>query len=154
MMRFKQFLALDEAFRYGNFCGPGPYLDKKTCMTLKDGSPAPQPINQVDASCKQHDIDYCRCNAGSLSGVVGFGNNCTGKADQRLAKTLDQLIQSKKLDPSQARAAHIIKGYFGAHNTVRGWRDALVGNEPDDPNEQQPIGSTVMKMAGRMFGLR
>jgi hypothetical protein len=162
-MRFKEWYQIEEGllsgFRYGNFCGPGPYLDKKTCGSLTDGSPPPEPIDAVDAGCKQHDIDYCKCGANSMSGVIGFGNACTKQADQRLISNMKQQLQSGQLSDGAVKAAKMISGYFGAHNKVmdfRNWVGGLFGGgnnqsqvAPEPSRETPPPVPTTRKKPSR-----
>lgn len=109
-MEFKEYF--NEATRYGNYCGPGPELDK-TCSKLADGSPLPNPINSVDATCKAHDISYCKCGANWMDGIVGRGSSCSKAADK------DMISQIKKILPdlkgTQKLIAHLILQYFQIH---------------------------------------
>lgn len=104
-------------FRYGNYCGPGPKLLRPPCDKLADETPMPNPKNTVDAQCKQHDIDYCRCGVGWDAGLPGRGNSCSKQADKELVHKL--LALKGKLPPDQQRAASIIRQYFGM------WKNAL-----------------------------
>jgi hypothetical protein len=109
-------------WRYGNFCGPGPAFDRSTCDRLQDGKPLPQPMNAVDAACKDHDADYCRCGVDWRAGFLfGKGTTCSKQADRKLIKTLGQLAKDGQLKShDQWIAAHVIKNYFKLHNWMQG----------------------------------
>lgn len=117
-------------WRYGNYCGPGPAIDRKTCDKLADGRPLPPAINVVDAACKDHDLEYCGCGADWRAGFLfGAGSPCSRGSDVRLMKTLDQLAKDGKLTThDQWMAAHIIKNYFRLHNRLAGTRLAGTTN--------------------------
>lgn len=97
-------------WRYGNYCGPGPKFHPKTCKHLSNGESLPSPVNQVDAHCKNHDVDYCRCGVGWTAALPGHGNSCSKRADRKLADVLDMVKDD--LPPNQRKAANIISGYF------------------------------------------
>lgn len=126
-MKFSQWLAKrDKAWwRYGNYCGPGPKLDRSSCDKLSDGSPLPLPQDQLDKICMRHDIDYCHCGTNWKSGLPGGGDSCSRIADDDLLKSL--LNIRHKLTPSQLKAASVIGSYF----TKKGHVDDFIG--PPNP---------------------
>jgi hypothetical protein len=108
-------------WRYGNYCGPGPKFDRKTCDRLADGRPLPQPINAVDAACKVHDTDYCGCNVDWKAGFLfGKGTPCSREADVKLIKTLGGLAKERKFSShGEWIAANLIRNYFRLHNWMQ-----------------------------------
>lgn len=105
-------------WRYGNYCGPGPKLRPKTCDALASGRPLPEPINAVDAVCKQHDIEYCNCGATWKSGLwLGQPTSCSLNSDRSLVKKLDAITGGPI---SQRLAAKAISSYFKMHLGLQG----------------------------------
>lgn len=99
--------------RYGNYCGPGPYLNPQSCQNLDTGETPPAPINQTDALCKQHDIDYCKCGVTSTAGIPGFGTGCSSEADEKLIRDIARKLKNNEIkDPKERWAAQLIKYYF------------------------------------------
>lgn len=113
---FKEWLTLNEAY-YGNYCGPGPKLDK-TCMKLANGEPLPEPINSVDATCRDHDLMYCRCGVDWRTGVIGnSGTQCSRTADRVLIRSLEKLRE--RLKGSEKLAGTVVLNYFKTHQGVQ-----------------------------------
>jgi len=108
-------------WRYGNYCGPGPKFDRKTCDRLDDGKPLPQPINAVDAACQVHDAEYCGCNVDWRAGFLfGRGSPCSRKADEKLIGTLNKLTKERQYKShGEWIAANLIKNYFRLHNWMQ-----------------------------------
>ena len=89
-------LAVDaSAFRYGNWCGTG-HPDNP--------SDNPNPIDAVDAACKEHDRAY--------------QDGISGEADAKLIKTLADHIDSGKLEDKQLLAAFAIITYMTGQQAV------------------------------------
>lgn len=108
-VKFKEWLVLNEA-RYGNYCGPGPKLNKD-CTALANGDPLPQPINTVDKICQVHDIHYCKCGGHWTHGLLGnAGTSCSRGADKNMQAQLDGVIN--KLTGSEKLIGTIILRYF------------------------------------------
>jgi hypothetical protein len=102
------------SFRYGNYCGPGPDLNKK---------PWPPALTPVDAACKQHDVDYFNCKTNWKSGFPLLGSPCTVPADEKFVNQLKQLLVSGQLDKKDIRAAKIILSYFQVKNRFDKFRN-------------------------------
>lgn len=131
-VNFKEWLVLNEA-RYGNYCGPGPKLNKD-CSALADGSPLPQPINSVDKICQAHDIKYCQCGSNWTHGLLGnAGTACSRGADKNMQAQLDGIVQ--KLTGSEKLVGTIILRYF--QQLERGQR-ARDQNGPGGPPTLRP----------------
>lgn len=113
---FKEWLTLNEAY-YGNYCGPGPALDK-SCSKLANGEPLPEPINSVDAACRDHDLMYCRCGVNWRTGIIGnSGTDCSRTADRVLIRNLDRLRE--KLKGTEKIAGNIVLNYFKTHQNIQ-----------------------------------
>lgn len=89
----------------GNWCGPGTHIQER----LKLGT---EPVNDVDAVCKTHDLDYYNVSTGSAK-------NLPKKEKEKLvrqadAKMLNSLKNKSGVDAFLARTA--IKGKVGLEN--------------------------------------
>jgi len=117
---FKEWLTLNETY-YGNYCGPGPKLDK-ACIKLANGEPLPKPINSVDATCRDHDLMYCRCGVDWRTGILGNkGTQCSRTADRVLIRNLEKLRE--KLKGSERLAGTVVLNYFKIHQGVQNQGD-------------------------------
>lgn len=112
MENFKEWMVLNEV-RYGQYCGPGPRLNKD-CTALADGSPLPTPINTVDKICQDHDIRYCKCGSQWTHGLLGnTGTTCSKGADEEMREKLQGVIG--KLAGSEKLVGTLILRYFQQH---------------------------------------
>jgi hypothetical protein len=112
-MKFSEWLHRKDENLYGVYCGPGPKLGP-TCDTLASGDPMPQPTDELDGVCKQHDIDYCKASA-DWRAALPFGRHKTPKtvdADKRMLVRIRQLRRDGKLNPNAEWFARIINRYF------------------------------------------
>lgn len=109
-------------YRYGQYCGPGPYLDKG-CKNLRTGEQLPAPVNTTDAQCRVHDIEYCKCGVGSSAGLPGMGTRCSLEADRALVKSLIDKVKNKEItNPKELVAAKLITLYFRINGSLQGFK--------------------------------
>jgi hypothetical protein len=88
----------------------------------------PAPINAVDATCQQHDIEYCKCGVGWGAGVLGGKTSpCSLAADERLVNRLSAIKRTLPL--GQRTAANVIKTYIGLHMRSQGHQRGRLGAE-------------------------
>jgi hypothetical protein len=127
--------------RYKQWCGPGPALKHGNCDELEGGGATPDPENTVDAACKAHDVEYCKCDADWRAGVIGHpaATQCTYDADRRLTATL------REAEPSlptrrQRVASKVIRGYFGLKSRVHRLRNR-VSNQAGALSDPVPAGA-------------
>lgn len=112
MEDFREWVALNEV-RYGQYCGPGPKLNKD-CTALANGQPLPAPINTIDSICQKHDIKYCKCGSHWTHGLLGnSGSSCSRGADKDIQKDLMSVIN--KLSGSEKLVGNLILRYFQHH---------------------------------------
>jgi len=108
-VNFKNWMTLNE-IRYGNYCGPGPKLNKD-CTALFNGNPLPEPINTVDGICQIHDLEYCKCGSHWTHGLIGnAGTPCSKGADDNMKRKLDGTL--KKLTGPEKLVGTLILRYF------------------------------------------
>ena len=118
-VEFKEWLVLNEA-RYGNYCGPGPKLNKD-CSALANGEPFPTPINNIDAICQNHDISYCRCKANWKDAVLSQpGTPCSRGADKIMQGDIETIIP--KLSGSEKFYAKLMLTYFKSHEKIQNFQ--------------------------------
>jgi len=93
---------------YGYYCGPGPKCPAN--KNFKKDPNSPEPIDDLDAQCQQHDQDYCDCG---LNWKAFFSNNpCAVKADERLVRNVQNKLSRGEYSGHQGRAAKIIANLF------------------------------------------
>jgi hypothetical protein len=86
---------------YGNYLGPDNYGYDK------------QPIDELDAAARQHDLAYDQCNAVGLAGALWNLN--AGKADLELAKRAFQALPSLDFQGKlMGVATGVTMGFLGA----------------------------------------
>jgi len=94
------------AFEYGNWCGP---------YHPKNPSEDPEPINEVDAACRNHDLAMAA--KGSLS----------GEADAAMVTELVELLNSGRLSTDEFAAAVVIATYMNGQQQVTVYQDVFEG---------------------------
>lgn len=127
---FKDWIELNEA-RYGNYCGPGPKLNKD-CSALANGDPLPQPINTLDRICQNHDLRYCNCGSHWSAALIGnSGTSCSREADKIMQKELKGSVA--KLAGSEKLIGNLILRYFQHLERDQNRRDQGPGSGPGAP---------------------
>jgi hypothetical protein len=113
-MKFSEWLQTRNENWYGTYCGPGPKLNPPDCDALLTGEEMPKPLDVLDNACKKHDIAYCKAGRDWKAALPSslFASPDTLEADKELAKTVDDLMKSKKLRPYAQQFARLVAFYF------------------------------------------
>lgn len=95
------------AFEYGNWCGANHPANPST---------APEPIDEVDAACKKHDL------------AVRAKGGVSGEADAEMVQGLVDLLNSGALADEEFAAAVVIATYMSGQQQVTVLRDVAKGS--------------------------